>query len=49
MKFQNMFVLRPCGDGVAELQNSVFKFHVQRKHSAAIGMYLYEESRVIIF
>ena len=48
IKFQNLFVLLPCGDGVAELQNSVFIFHVQLKQSAATGMYLSEESHVVI-
>jgi hypothetical protein len=49
MKFQNMFVLQPCGDGVAEFQNSVFKFHVEFKHSAATGMPWSEQSHVVIF
>jgi len=47
-ELQNVFVLLPFGDGVAELQNSVFKFHVQLKQSAATGMYLSEESHVVI-
>jgi hypothetical protein len=40
MKCQGMFVLRPCGDDVAELRNSAFKFHIQLKQSAAFGTYL---------
>jgi len=49
VKFQNMFVFRHCGDGLAEFQNSVFIFHVQLKRSVATGMYLSEESHVVIF
>jgi hypothetical protein len=49
MKLQNMFVLRLFGDGANELQNSVFKYHVQLKQSAATGMYSSEESHVVIF